>query len=321
MNAEMTNSLSFDDLCKTGRDNLKAGRPQEAVAAFEEARRMNELDPEVHEGLATAHFLLKAYEPAARHFERVTRLDPRRGASWINLGAVYNRMGSYQKAAEVLRRAVQIEKKSAVGFYNLGIAYKHLKQWNLAVPAYREAIRLEPRMADAHLNLANVYAELKNYPQAITHYKKALELQPDLDRAIRGLERAEARLDARKQELSPFGRLVDAGQASSEAKVAPLPACELTEKEREHDRRALHDLLRQMEFELQDVLAALTEELDPAVRTLNRMLTQPASPHGVSITKAEALDGFILARAKYQPRLAKLLKTIRQLRDHEARFT
>jgi len=76
-----------------------------------------------------------------------------------------------------------------------------------------------------------------------------------------------------------------------------------------------------MHAELEEVLAALTDELDPAVRTLNKMLTQPVSPHGVSITKAEALDGFILARAKYQPRLSRLLKIIRQLRDHEARFT
>jgi len=317
----MTNSLSFDDLCQSGRDKLRTGRLQEAVVAFEEACRMNDLDPEVHEGLATAHFLLQAYEPAARHFERVTRLDPRRGASWINLGAVYNRIGSYHKAAEVLRRAVQIEKKSGVGFYNLGIAYKHLKQWNLAVPAYREAIRLEPRMADAYLNLANVYSELKNFPQAITHYKKALELNPDLERAIRGLERAEARLDARKQELSPFGRLVDPDQALADTHAPDAAGRELTEKEREHDRRSLHELLQQMEFELQEVVTVIIEELDPAVKTLNKMLTQPVSPHGVSMTKAEALDGFILARAKYQPRLAKLLKTIRHLRDHEARYT
>jgi tetratricopeptide (TPR) repeat protein len=321
MTAEMTNSLSFDDLCKSGRDNLRAGRPQEAVAAFAEACRINDLDPEVHEALATAHFMLQDYEPAARHFERVTRLDPRRGASWINLGAVYNRIGNYNKAAEVLRRAVQIEKKSSVGFYNLGIAYKHLKQWNLAVPAYREAIRLEPRMADAYLNLANVYSELKNFPQAITHYKKALELKPDLERAIRGLERAEARLDERKQELSPFGRLVDPEQALVEGGAPAAAGRVLTEKEREHDRRSLNELLRQIGIELQEVVTVLIEELDPAVRTLNKMLTQPVSPHGVSMTKAEALDGFILARAKYQPRLSKLLKTIRHLRDHEARYT
>jgi hypothetical protein len=83
----------------------------------------------------------------------------------------------------------------------------------------------------------------------------------------------------------------------------------------------LHGLLKQLESELQDVQAALLDELDPAVRTLNKMLTQSISPHGVSITKAEALDGFILARAKYLPRLAKLQKTLGKLRVHEAQIS
>src|SRR5258708_1249364 len=217
----MTNSVSFEDLCQTGRDNLKAGRLQEALTAFEEARQINDLDPDVHEGLATAHFMLQAYEPAARHFERVTRLDPRRGASWINLGAVYNRMGIYQKAAEVLRRAVQIEKKSSVGFYNLGIAYKQLKQWTLAIPAYREAIRLEPRMADAYLNLGNVYSQMKNFGQAVAHFRKALEIEPGLERALRGLEKAEAALAAARPAPNPFARLVNPDQTPAPG-AAPL---------------------------------------------------------------------------------------------------
>jgi len=316
----MPNSLSFEDLCQTGRDHLRAGRLNDAMAAFQEARQMNDLDADVHEGLATAHYMLQAYEPAVKHFERVTRLDPRRGASWINLGAVYNRIGNYHKAAEVLRRAVQIEKKSSVGFYNLGIAYKHLKQWAMAVPAYREAIRLDPKMADAYLNLGNVYSQMNNFAQAIAHFKKALEIEPGMERAVRGMEKAEAALAASKPAPNPFGRLVNPEQAPAAA--APAAAGrELTADERLRDRRGLHELLTQLDPQLQDVLAALSDELDPAVRTLNKMLTQPISPHGVSITKAEALDGFILARAKYLPRLAKLQKTLRQLRDHEARIS
>jgi tetratricopeptide (TPR) repeat protein len=316
----MTNSLSFADLCQTGREHLKAGRLDEAVALFEDARQINDLDADLHDGLATAHFLRQDYEAAVKHFERVTRLDPRRGATWINLGAVYNRMGNYQKAAEILRRAVQVEKKSSVAYYNLGIAYKHLKQWALAVPAYREAIRLEPRMADAYLNLGNVYTAMKNFVQAASNYKKALDLNPDLERARRGFERAEAELNASKSARSPFGRLV---------KPDPTPATrnpaaesrELTEVERQLDRQVLHGLVIQLERDLAEVLESLSKNLDPAIRTLNKMLTQSLSPHGVSITKAEALENFVDARAVYAPRLAQLQKALRQLRDHEARLS
>ena len=267
--------------------------------------------------------MLQAYEPAVKHFERVTRLDPRRGASWINLGAVYNRMGNHHKAAEVLRRAPCRSKRNrASAITTWEIAYKHLKQWNLAIPAYREAIRLDPKMADAYLNLGNVYSQMNNFGQAVAHFKKALDIEPGMDRAVRGLEKAEAGLAAAKPAPNPFGRLVNPDETPA-ATAAPLaPARELGDDERIRDRRRLHDLLAQLEPQLSEVLVALSEELDPAVRTLNKMLTQPVSPHGVSMTKAEALDGFILARAKYLPRRAKLaMKTMRQLRDHEAQIS
>src|SRR5579872_1707715 len=228
----MTNAVSFEDLCLTGRQHLKAGRLDDAIAAFQAARQINDLDPELHDGLATAHFLKQEYDAAAMHFERVTRLDARRGASWVNLGAVYNRMGNYQKAAEVLRRAVQIEKKSSIAYYNLGIAYKHLKQWALAVPAYREAIRLEPKMADAYLNLGNVYTAMNNFAQAASNYKKALDINPNLERARRGLERAESEVNASRSARSPFGRLVAADKAPP-AHGPVSAARELTDQERQ----------------------------------------------------------------------------------------
>lgn len=314
----MTNSLSFEDLCQAGREHLKAGRLSEAVAAFEEARLINDLDADVHDGLATAHYLLKDDAAAARHFERVTRLDPRRGPAWINLGAVYNRMREYQKAADVLRRAVQIEKKSAVAFYNLGFACKHLKQWNMAVPAYREAIRLDPKMADAYYNLGNVFSALNNQAQAVSHYKRALQLDPNLERARRKLEEAETALNASRT-ISPFGRLVDNAEPAG---AAQNPAGrELDEHEREEDRRKLHELLKQLDADLDLLLASLGEKLDPAVRTLNKMLTQHLDPHSVSITKADALENFREARAEYAPRLRQIQETLGRLRDHEARMS
>jgi tetratricopeptide (TPR) repeat protein len=317
----MTNSLSFEELCRNGRAHLKAGRLDDALVALSEAGRMNELDADVHEGLATIHFLKQDYESAVQHFERVTRLDPRRGAAWVNLGAVYNRMANYQKAAEVLRRAVQIERRSSEGYYNLGIAYKHLKQWALAVPAYREAIRLDPKMAEAYLNLGNVYVAMKNFAQAASHYRRALDLKPGLERAVRGLEKAEAELETAKSRSSPFGRLVDAEKAASASAAAPESgACELSPDERKLDRRTLNELLVRLDQEFGDLVGLIEEQLDPSVRTLNKMLTHPESPHGVSITKAEALEQFIEAKSRCLPSLAQFRKTLRELRDHETQF-
>lgn len=311
----MAETLTVEELCQRARKHLKAGRAQEALATYEEARRLNDLDPDIHDGLATAHCALGEFESAARHFESATRLDPRRGACWINLGAVYNRMKNYQKAAEVLRRAVQIDRKSSIGFYNLGIAYKHLRQWPLAVPAYREAIRLDPKMADAYLNLGNVYLEMGNLPQAATHFRKALEIDPTLDRASRGLEKVAARQEAARQAKSPFGRLVNAAEAPREA---DSPGRTLSDDERRHDRHVINDLVTQAKLDLDELVGCLKTQIDPSVRTLNRLLTHQKSVHGEQISKTEALEQFQEARKAFAPRLRQFRRVLQLLRDHEA---
>jgi tetratricopeptide (TPR) repeat protein len=314
----MAESPSVDDLCRRARAHLKAGEAREALALFEEARLLNDLDPDIHEGIAEAHCRLKEFEPAARHFDAVTRLDPRRSASWINLGAVYNRLGNHQKAAEVLRRGVQVNRKSCIGFYNLGIAYRHLKQWSLAIPAYREAIRLDPKMADAYLNLGNVYLEMGNLPQAAAQFRKALEISPDLERARRGLEKADDKLRAARSAESPFGRLVNPDSVGGTDVVAP--GRELSDSERQHDRAELFEMLTQTETDLKELLDCLGDKLDPAVRTLNRLLTHGESPHGVGQTKSEALESYRQALAAFEPRLLQFRRILKQQRDHEARL-
>lgn len=314
----MADEPTIDELCQRARKLLKAGRAREALAVFEEARQLNDLDADTHDGLATAHCLLDEFEPAARHFELVTRLDPRRSAAWINLGAVYNRLRNYAKAAEVLRRAVQIDRKSSVGFYNLGFAYRRLKQFGLAVPAYREAIRLDPKMADSYLNLGKVYLEMGNMPQAAAQFKKALELNPTLERARQGLDQAEGKIKARNDARNPFGRLVNPDDSAQIDIAAALAARELSDTERAADRKAIFELLTKAGDDLQEVLACLEEKLTPSLRNLNRLLTHRSSPHGETLTRKEALEHFQEARTAFEPRLKQLCRDLKNLRDHEA---
>lgn len=315
----MGDAPTVEELCDRAKSCLRKGDTSLALAAYEEARRLNDLDPEVHEGLAHVHCRAGEYDAAIKHFEIVTRLDPRRGSAWINLGAVYNRLKNHLKAAEILRRAVQIDRKSSIGFYNLGIAYKQLKQGAMAIPAYREAIRLDPKMADAYLNLGNVYLEMGNLSQAAAQFKKALELDPSLERAKRGLEKSDARVAAAKEKDStnPFGRLVKTEEIHDASTMSDRV---LSEEDRIADRQALCTLLEQTGASLDELATCLKEQLDPAVRTLNRLLTHQKSMHGETMSKTEALELFQEVRAALEPRLQDFRGRISHLRDHEAKF-
>lgn len=315
----MVQSTSYEELYRTGREHLKAGRARDALQSFELARAMNDVDPALFDSMASAHCVLNEFEAAVQHYERATQLDARRGPCWVNLGALYNRLGKHQKAAEVLRRAVQIERKNSVGFYNLGIAYKQLKQWHMAVPAYREAIRIDPKMADAHLNLGNVYIEMGNFAQAITHFKKALEIDPKMERAQRALHKAEQRKDATLQGAkNPFGRLVGAAADEAVASEQPPAGRVLTDAERIADRRMIATLVEQVGVDLGELVGCLKTRVEPSVKTLNRLLTHRASPHGETTTKGEAFENFAEAHKAFSPRVQKFRRALEQLRDHEA---
>jgi len=313
----MADSSSTAPYRQQARDHIKSGRLAEAIAVLEEARRANDWDPDVHDELATVHYLRGELDRAAEHFERVTRLDPRRGASWINLGAVYNRLGKFQRAAEVLRRAVQIERKSSAGYFNLGYAYRKMQQWSMAVPAYREAIKLDPGMTDAYVNLGNVFIEMGNLAQAEVQFKKALELKPGHERARRGLEHCQQRLEAARSSESPFGRLVDVARLEATATAKPGTSRALSDEERVADRRLLHDLLQQAAVELGELLAALNEQLQPQLKQMIRAFTHRTAPGEFVVSKADALDQFQESRKFMAPRLKALLRSFGQLRDHE----
>ena len=134
---------------------------------------------------------------AAHHFKETTRHEPARAGAYINLGAIYNRLGRYDDAIATLHHGIDLDPHRGEGYYNLGLVHRHLEHWHLAIEAYKEAVRVSPNMADAHFNLANLLLEQYRYDSAIIHYNHALRLRPDWDLAQQGLEMAkEARAEA-----------------------------------------------------------------------------------------------------------------------------
>ncbi|MFN6103506.1 MAG: tetratricopeptide repeat protein [Planctomycetaceae bacterium] len=290
-----------------------------ALRAYQQAQRVDDLDPDVHDGLGTANYLLGNLDLAAEHFERVTRLDPRRGTAWINLGAIYNRLREHGKAVEVLRRAVQVERNSGAAFFTLGSAYRNLRQWALAIPAYREAIRLEPKEADAYVQLGMVYLEQKNIPQATAQFKKALDLRPESKRAKEGLVRCEAANREVISSDSPFGRLVSSEMLRHGQEAQVVSQRRLTDAERLRDRQALVRLCGQLATQGGDLLQLVEAPLATALVNLAKGLTL-ADRRERDAALSNSLDELVVGRQEFAPRVLALRRTMQQLRDHEEAF-
>ena len=131
----------LDVLREQAYEALSRGQYQEARQIYQQALGYRADSPETHYGIATVCFLLGDLHSAVYHFKEVVRLDPLRAGAYINLGAVYNRLGQFEDSLATLRRGVQLDANLAEGHYNLGLVYRQLGQLELAVNAYREAVR------------------------------------------------------------------------------------------------------------------------------------------------------------------------------------
>lgn len=308
--------MSDDETLKTltlrGLSAFRQHDYEAAIAAFQQALALDELQVGLHEALATAFFQLKRYDEAVHHFTRITRLAPQLGKPHFNLGAVYNRMGQYDKAVDALRRGLAKDKRCSEAYYNLGIAHRGQGQLGLAISAYKEAIRIAPQMAEAHQNLANVYIEMQNYRQAIAHFRTALEIRPDFDRARRGLEYAEEARAQAEQAISPFGRLADSPESRSESLATHTRR--LSDAERLSDRQQVRQLAIGIDATARQLLKQLRDNLEPKILSLTRAVAQGSEYDSAVVGVHPAFQEAVAACDQLS---RSLTVRTRALRDHE----
>lgn len=307
----MPAAVDIDALIQQARQHLRQGELPQAAALYEQALAAEEMHIAAHEGLATAAFMMQDYPRAITHFQRVSKLDPRRVQPLVNLGAVYNRKGDFQQATKILRQALSKDRKCAEAYYNLGIAHRGLNQLSMAVSAYREAIRLAPEMAEAYLNLANAYQEMGNLQQAQQNYRRALELKPGFERAKRGLERAQSAAAEAKQTLSPFGRLVSVGEAPTDPEDSTMRV--LTPQERFEDRAAVYSHAKELERAAAVALNQCRDQLEPSLLQLTHAFTQGGDRYDFS----DELAAFQHARHGFEQVMRLLNDRSESLRQHQ----
>jgi Tfp pilus assembly protein PilF len=260
-------------LRQKAHEALSRGQHQEARQIYEQALGYNSESPDIHYGIATVCFLLSDLNSAVYHFKEVIGLDPLRAGAYINLGAVYNRLGQYEVSLTTLRRGIQLDSNRAEGYYNLALVHKQLGQLDMAINAYREAIRLNARMYDAHYNLGNIFLEKGQYALAIAHYRHALELRPDWEKGRVALEAVLAE---------------QAAQLEGDAAKAPAPAAQpgfKLDPRRVIDPhvhgnylRELHDIVIDTDEHSQAMLEFLLKEVEAAIRDLSICILTPMDP-------------------------------------------
>src|SRR5579883_3095422 len=102
-------SETLESLKQKAQKALAQGQYPQACQFFQQALALGHDRADLHYGLGTVYFLMNDLPHSVHHFKEVTRLDPLRAGAYINLGAVYNRLGQYEDSIATLRRGIQLD--------------------------------------------------------------------------------------------------------------------------------------------------------------------------------------------------------------------
>ena len=182
--------------CKTpelsgGIIALEAGRIDEAIDLFQQARDKQPENPEVYMYLAKAYANKQMWEEAIEALDNGEGLDPKfdediklaREELWVK---IYNDFAipvyvehDYETAAEYFELASRADPTKAESFNSLGLCYGILEKPEKAVEAFKKAVELQPDNVDFLTNLSSAYLDIGDTEKAAEILFVLAEKEPD----------------------------------------------------------------------------------------------------------------------------------------------
>ncbi|MDX1631051.1 MAG: tetratricopeptide repeat protein [Thermoanaerobaculia bacterium] len=168
----------------TGQVAFRAGRYEDAVAAFRQAVEAAPSSSRARIDLAAALAATGAEEEAERELERALEHEPDNATAHYNLGLL---LSPDPRAILHLRRAAYLAGDDGEIHQALGNELLRRKAWDEAFLAFEEARNLDPHRTGAHLGAIQALAQQERYEEALTVIEEARAVIPEnraLDSAL-----------------------------------------------------------------------------------------------------------------------------------------
>lgn len=151
---------------------------QKALAAAQQAERLNDHLPEVHFSLGNVYTASGKGAEAVSELKRALQLAPNSDDGYRGLGKAYLALGQKDLALQAYQKAIDLNPYYWVNYNYAGQAYSGLGEYDKALAAFQRIIELEPDNSFGYLNTGMVYFQQGKYDQCIPFFQKSLQIQP-----------------------------------------------------------------------------------------------------------------------------------------------
>ncbi len=118
------------------------------------------------------------FDKALAAFEEAIKLEPKSAAAYHGRASVRSAKKEHDKALEDLAESIRLEPEYAWAYATRGDLLSSLGKFDKALENYAEAVRLAPAVSTSFLGMGFAWLNQREYDRAITFCTAAIQLQP-----------------------------------------------------------------------------------------------------------------------------------------------
>jgi tetratricopeptide (TPR) repeat protein len=156
----------------------RTGNMDEALAAYEQAARLEPDNPAPFAAISSIYLILQEYDQSLAWAEQAVNIDNRNVDALNALARIKDWLGDYEEAVNYAFDALDEDPENATTLAILGEVYTDVGNWTQAESYLERALENEPLNITALRNRAFLYEMRGDYESAVEYYQKAIDAAP-----------------------------------------------------------------------------------------------------------------------------------------------
>jgi len=177
-----------------------SGKGAEAVSELKRALQLAPNSDDGYRGLGKAYLALGRKDPALQAYQKAIELNPYYWVNYNYAGQAFFGLGEYDKALAAFQRMIELEPNNPFGYLNAGAVYFQQGKYDQCIPFYQKALQIQPHYM-TYSNLGTAFFYLKRYTESVPMFEKAVEMNPN-DAMVMGNLGDSYRWSGRRQEAA-----------------------------------------------------------------------------------------------------------------------
>ncbi|MEQ9671872.1 tetratricopeptide repeat protein [Coleofasciculus sp. G2-EDA-02] len=188
-----------------------------AIAAFNQALRINPDLVEAYRYRAMSHYCQGDALGAIGDFDEVLRINPYYAEVYSDRGLILAQLNDRWGAMQDYNQALQLDPNYAKGYLNRSMLRLTLEDYTGAIADCDQVIRINPNLAEGYLNRGIARFELEEYQDAIADCDRALGINPNLAAAYFNRGMNQIALGAYQEAIADFNHVLELNPNDAQA--------------------------------------------------------------------------------------------------------